>query len=180
VGVESRKPVEKGAVNFACQAVAQPMGGHRAPPPETIKTINYRTVPSSFDNLREVLELYKTDLGPTSIIQGEFDRWKVKWAAVAMADCTVTAAETLDQCDELLFPQIHVLLCLFMTLPLTSATAERSFSTLRRLKSYLRSTMGESRLNGLAQMSINRDIPIKPEDVIDELAKKKRRLSFIL
>ena len=69
---------------------------------------------------------------------------------------------------------------LVLTLPLTSATAERSFSTLRRLKSYLRSTMGQSRLNGLAQMSINRDLPIDAEDVLNELAKKKRRVNFLL
>ena len=40
--------------------------------------------------------------------------------------------------------------------------------------------MGESRLNGLAQMSISRDLPIDPEQVLDELAKKKRRLTFVL
>ena len=81
----------------------------------------------------------------------------------------------MRNCDALLFPQI--LLQLFLALPLTPATAERSFSTLRRLKSYL---MGQSRLNGLAQMSINRDLPIDAEDVRNELAKKKRRLNCLL
>ena len=52
-----------------------------------------------------------------------------------------------------------------------SATAERSFSTMRN--SYLKSTMGESRLHGLPQISINRDLPIDPEKVVDELKKKK-------
>lgn len=85
-----------------------------------------------------------------------------------------------DSGCRLLFPQIHILLQLLLTLPLTSATAERSFSTLRRLKSYLRSTIGQSRLNGLAQMSINRDLPIDAEDVLNELVKKKRRLNFLL
>jgi len=51
---------------------------------------------------------------------------------------------------------------------------------MRWLKSYLQSTMGASRLNGLAQMSINRDLHIKPEDVLDELATNKRRLNFVL
>ena len=40
--------------------------------------------------------------------------------------------------------------------------------------------MGQSRLNGLAQMSINRDLPIDAEDLLNELAKKKRRLNFLL
>lgn len=134
----------------------------------------------SFDDLREALDLYKSDLGPESVIAGEFERWKLKWTAVAMSDRPVTAAEAMEQCDTLLFPQIRILLQLFLTLPLTSATAERSFSTMRRLKSYLRSTMGQSRLNGLAQMTINRDLPINPEAVINELAKNKRRLNFVL
>jgi len=86
---------------------------------------------------------------PGSAIAGEFERWKL----------TVTAAESIAKCDAC--NPVSSYLCssqLFVTLPLTSATAERSFSTMRRLKSYLKSTIGESRLNdGLAQISINRD-----------------------
>ena len=54
-----------------------------------------------------------------------------------MTDRPATAAEAMRNCDALLFPQIHILLQLFLTLPLMSATAERSFSTLRRLTSFL-------------------------------------------
>ena len=39
---------------------------------------------------------------------------------------------------------------LLLTVPVTSCTAERSFSGLKRLKTYLRSTMGQARLNHLA------------------------------
>ena len=41
------------------------------------------------------------------------------------------------------FSEINLLLRLYITIPITTATAERSFSTLCRLKSYLRSTMTE-------------------------------------
>ena len=47
---------------------------------------------------------------------------------------------------------------IFATLPVSSATAERSFSALKYLKSYLRSTMSEDRLNGLALAYIHRDL----------------------
>jgi len=131
--------------------VAQPTGGHRGPgpPPKRSKKSHNRTflriqglLPRfvdtiSFDDLREALDLYKSDLGPESVIAGEFELWKLKWTAVAMSDRPLTAAEAMEQCDTLLFPQIRILLQLFLTLPLTSATAERSFSTMRRLKSYL-------------------------------------------
>ena len=43
------------------------------------------------------------------------------------------------------------------TLPATDATSERSFSALRRLKTYLRSTMSQSRLNHLMFIHVNND-----------------------
>ena len=43
-----------------------------------------------------------------------------------------------------------------VTLPVTNATGERSFSALKYLKNYLRSKMSEERLNGLAHMCKHR------------------------
>ena len=40
-----------------------------------------------------------------------------------------------------LLPELVKLFCLALTVPVTTCTAERSFSALRRLKTYLRSTM---------------------------------------
>ena len=88
--------------------------------------------------------------------------------------------DAIQYCDELCFPNIRKLLIFFSILPVTTASSERTFSTLRRLKTYIRSTIGENRLNGLAQITINRDIEINIEAVIDELVKKPRRLDFIL
>ncbi len=39
-------------------------------------------------------------------------------------------------------------------MPATNAASERSFSTMKRVKSYLRSTMGQERLNNLMIMNI--------------------------
>lgn len=46
-----------------------------------------------------------------------------------------------------LCPQDHALLKLYMTTPVTTSIAERTFSTMRRIKMYLRSTMTQQRLN---------------------------------
>ena len=46
-----------------------------------------------------------------------------------------------------LLSEVHKLLRLYLTIPITSATPERSFSTLRRVLTYLRSTMTEKCLN---------------------------------
>ena len=49
-----------------------------------------------------------------------------------------------------MFPHVEALVRLLLVNPASSATAERSFSSLRRLKTYLRSTCGQRRLNNLA------------------------------
>jgi len=48
------------------------------------------------------------------------------------------------------FPQLEVLLRLFITLSIGISSAERSFSVLRRLKNHLRSTMEHQRTSDLA------------------------------
>lgn len=48
-----------------------------------------------------------------------------------------------------MIPQVVLLAQLYLINPATTATAERSFSRLRRLRTYLRSTMTQSRLNHL-------------------------------
>ena len=81
-----------------------------------------------------------------------------------------------------LFPTIHFLLKVLATLPVSTATAERTFSTLKRLKTYWRNATGQDRLRltGLALMSVHRDIGVNVQRVIDELSKKPRRLNFVL
>ena len=56
-----------------------------------------------------------------------------------------------------------------MTLDVSSASAERSFSSFRGLKTYLRSTMTEERLTNLALLYIERDISSQLWDKLDEL-----------
>ena len=43
-------------------------------------------------------------------------------------------------------------------MPATSATSERSFSTLRRVKTCLRNTMSQQRLNNLMLLHVHRDL----------------------
>ena len=52
------------------------------------------------------------------------------------------------------FTDVVTALLLFLTLPVTVASAERSFSKLRLIKNYLRSTIGQDRLLHLALLSI--------------------------
>ena len=57
-----------------------------------------------------------------------------------------------------MFPHVEALIRLLLVNPASSATAERSFSSLRRLKSYLRSTCGQRRLTTLARCHVHKHI----------------------
>ena len=57
------------------------------------------------------------------------------------------------------------------------ASCERSFSKLKLIKSYLRSTMSQIRLTSIATLSIERDITDNTnfDDVINDFATLKAR-----
>ena len=56
-----------------------------------------------------------------------------------------------------MMPEVAKAIHIYTVIPATSCTAERSFSGLRRLKTYLRSTIGQSRLSSLALLHIERE-----------------------
>ena len=67
-----------------------------------------------------------------------------------------------------------------MIAPVTSATMERSNSSLRIVKSGFRSTMREDRLNALLLLFIHKDIALDYDAIIDDYAKRnQRRMTFI-
>ena len=76
-----------------------------------------------------------------------------------------------------IFPNFCIALRIFCTLPVTVASAERSFSKLKLIENFLRSTMMQDRLNDLAILSIERDLTRKVDfsDVINAFALKKAR-----
>ena len=79
------------------------------------------------------------------------------------------------------FPNLSILLSIFLTVPVSSAECERSFSCLKRLKTWLRSTMSQPRFSFLAIIQMNRDIlkKINVSELIDKFASKKtRRMEF--
>ena len=56
-----------------------------------------------------------------------------------------------------MLPELSKAINILAVIPATSCSAERSFSSLRRLKTYLRNTMGQERLSNLALIHIERD-----------------------
>ena len=82
----------------------------------------------------------------------------------------------------LVFAILSNALKIAVTLPISSASAERSFSAMKRIKSWLRASMGNERLSDLAVINVNKEITenVKPDDVIDEFAARgNRRLALV-
>ncbi|KAF0710596.1 Uncharacterized protein FWK35_00036342, partial [Aphis craccivora] len=75
------------------------------------------------------------------------------------------------------YPNISVAYQIYLTMPVTSASCERSFSKLKLIKTYLRSTTEQARLNHLSIISIENKIArqINYEDIINDFASKKAR-----
>jgi len=69
------------------------------------------------------------------MLRAEVDLWQQKWRRTQAANEAIpnTAIEGLLACDEQTFPIIRSLLTILLSLPVSTAGVERSFSTLRRL-----------------------------------------------
>ena len=84
-----------------------------------------------------------------------------------------------------LFSEVFTLLQIAHTIPVTSATAERTFSALRRVKSFLRSTMLQARLNHCMILHIHKEktdeiVQIDLTKVAQEfIAVNARRTTFL-
>ena len=76
---------------------------------------------------------------------------------------------------------LSVSLRIFLTIPATVASAERSFSKLKLIKNYLMSTMSQDRLISLALLSIESELAreIDFRDVIKAFARKKARKALL-
>lgn len=82
------------------------------------------------------------------------------------------------------FSEITKLIKILITTPMTTAEPERCFSSLKRIKTYLRNTMNQERLTALSMISMEKNmianIPNFNQKVIEQFCSdKNRRMDFI-
>ena len=70
-----------------------------------------------------------------------------------------TICEVMNSSDlgNSMFTEVDKLFPIYLTVPMTSATAEQMFSSLQRLKNYLRSTMTQKRPNNVVLMHTHKE-----------------------
>ena len=130
-------------------------------------------------DVKELVGLYHDDLPSPENLDMEMLCWRVKWDNHE-GDMPSKPADTILQCDSNYFPNIITLLRIICTLPVTSCSCERSISVLKCLKTYLHSTMGQTRLNGLALMHFNYGMSIDLEAVLSAFARQHPRRMTLL
>ncbi|KAJ9567830.1 hypothetical protein OSB04_003796 [Centaurea solstitialis] len=103
---------------------------------------------------------------------------ELKVLQVTLPSKSMSAIEILDFVNVTdCYPNVSVAYRIMLTVPVTVASAERSFSKLKLLKTYLRSSMSQERLNGLTILCIEKDMldSINLDVVIDDFASKNAR-----
>ena len=94
----------------------------------------------NIDQLRLYLDIMSQNLPKFN------GRYTLQYVVVYLRDLTPI--------QRVLVSQVCTLVSLILVLPATNATSERSFSTLRRIKTFLRSTMTQVRLNNAMLLHI--------------------------
>ena len=110
----------------------------------------------------------------SSYIKGDIDQARLKIQLLMIPDMIKTAfdgsikkvttlrtlTDALNKSDiyKGMLSEVDKLLKVYFTFPVTSATAERAFSSLRRIKTFLRSTMTQCRLNNLFMLYVHTNV----------------------
>lgn len=132
-----------------------------------------------YNSANKLVEYYDSDL--SNALTGQIlsfrscfkEEIKKRTSVKAITELLVIENPTLTTT----FSEICTACMLFLTLPVTVATAERSFLKLKLIKNYLRSTICEERLSGLGILSIENDRArqLNLTKIINNFAEKKAR-----
>ena len=110
-------------------------------------------------------------------MEAELDLWETYW--LESKDCLPdNISSTLKRIPFNGFNNIKVSLRILDTSQVTTCARERSFSAMKRLKTYTRSTAVSEILNDIALMHLHQEIVPDIEKVIDLFSTENRRLSF--
>lgn len=110
----------------------------------------------NFDESLEVIQLYADAFS--------IDKEVLKAEMTVIKNCVGRQGEDIGISDitsvvrKITFPNSYRFLQIALTLPISSASCERSFSTMRRIKNWLRSTTGQDRFSFLALANIENGI----------------------
>ena len=126
---------------------------------------------------------------PPFLLEPELGFWESFWQNYSNPNfkdhhgMSVQAVLTVcEECNDLknTVPIIYQCLRILGTVPVTSCECERSISVMKRLKTYLRSTMTQSRFSSLALLTIKRDFHVDLDEAINTFATRHAQRMLLL
>lgn len=100
---------------------------------------------------------------------------ETKWSGMDGNVKPKTLVETLDHDNPQFYPEVYVPVITLLTYPVSTCSAERIFSSMKRWKTPLRSTVTDKTLRSLAILHIYKHKDFDIDDVITEFAGLKGR-----
>ncbi len=108
------------------------------------------------EELATITERYSTDMHMANL-RIQLQTLSTNLDTDASLGNVVKYLQGLPKVGRSLYSEVITLVKLILVMPASNATSERSFSALRRVKTYLRSTMTQCRLNNLMVLHVHRD-----------------------
>ena len=123
--------------------------------------------------------LYNADLPNPTGLSGELNAWENDWL-MSKVPPPISIPLTLKLVNFDGYNNIKEALKILGTLPVTSCECERSFSSLKLLKSFNRTILSTERLNGLALVYIHQEQEPNIDKILTKFSlMKDRRLEMI-
>lgn len=130
-----------------------------------------KSLDEASNSLEFLIDIHKDDLPFYDTFYQELSTWHTKWkqdesAPSELRDAYIKAEASSN------FPNIAYLLKLMLTIPVTSASVERANSTLKFIKTNLRSRLSEDHLNAFV-------LCYKHQDLMEKLNYSELTKTFI-
>ena len=126
---------------------------------------------------KEGMLFWEKDLPFPKSLGNELRGWQIVWQSPEK-ELPSNLLLALGACDEDAFPNIHRLLLIACTLPISTAQAERFFSLMKRIKTCARSTMCEERFSDLAIIAVHYPERFEVDEICEAFVKAHPRRLF--
>lgn len=133
------------------------------------------------EELENVLDIYSSDLNKSNLeVQLNILSCTVPKEVSNISDIK-EYLQQLSPSERDLLNEVIILMKLIQVMPATNSTSERSFSAMRRVKTYLRSTMTQERLNSLMVLHVHKEYTddLVLTDVANEFVHRGERRSQV-
>ena len=140
------------------------------------------------EHFKAVCDFYKDDFIP-ELLEAQLRTFGIDYQRAAMEESGNVRQPTIfdiqayfkgiSVAQRSLLGQVGRVVQLIVVMPATNATSDRSFSALRRVKTYLRSTMGQQRLNNLMVLHVHKDLcdSLQMKEIVNDfVADSEHRL----